>query len=148
MDQKDRQILQQLQINGRLTNQELAEKVNLSPSPCLRRTRNLEEKGIITGYTALVDQSALGLSVTVFIRLKLQTHSETTVQEFEQAVKDLDNILDCYLMTGDSDYLLRVAVKDLVDYEQFVRKKIHRLPHVASIDTSFAYGVIKQTHTY
>ena len=148
MDVKDRQIIRELQINGRLTNQELAERVNLSPSPCLRRLRNLEQSGAILGYTALIDQKAYGLPVTVLIRIRLERHSEETIRVFETQIKRIEEILDCFLMTGDSDYLLRVIVESLEDYEDFIRRKIHTIPGVASIETSFAYGIVKQARVY
>jgi len=143
MDSKDRQILRALQGNGRLTNQELSERVNLSPSPCLRRVRLMEEQGVIRGYTALVDQKAWGLPVTVFIRLKLERHSDEAVNAFEAAITAMPQVMDCWLMTGRSDYLLRVIAADLDDYERFVRRELQRVPGIASIDTSFAYGSVK-----
>lgn len=143
MDSKDRQILRELQADGRLTNQDLSEKVNLSPSPCLRRVRLLEEQGVIRGYTALVDQKAWGLPVTVFIRVKLERHSDDAVAAFERAIIDMPQVMDCWLMTGRSDYLLRVIAADLDDYERFVRRELQRVPGIASIDTSFAYGSVK-----
>ena len=148
MDLKDRQIIRELQLDGRLTNQELAERVNLSPSPCLRRLRNLEQSGAIRGYTALVDQKAYGLPVTVLIRIRLERHSEETIRVFESKISRIDEILDCYLMTGDIDYLLRVIVESLEAYEDFIRRKIHSIPGVASIETSFAYGIVKQSRVY
>jgi len=143
MDSKDRQILRELQNNGRLTNQELSERVNLSPSPCVRRVRLMEEQGMIKGYTALVDPKAWGLPITVFIRLKLERHSEEAVNEVEQAISAMPKVMDCWLMTGRSDYLLRVIAADLDDYERFVRRELQRVPGIASIDTSFAYGSVK-----
>lgn len=148
MDQKDRQILRELQKNGRLTNHELAERVNLSPSPCLRRLRNLEKTGVIQGYMAMVDQKAYGLPITVFIRIRLAPHTKETVHIFETKVNDIDEILDCYLMTGDCDYLLRVLVESLEDYERFMREKIHEIPSIASIDTSFVFGMVKQKRVF
>ena len=143
MDSKDRQIVQALQAEGRLTNQDLSEQVNLSPSPCLRRVRLLEEQGVIKGYTALVDQKAWGLPVTVFIRIKLERHGDDAVSAFERAIQDMPQMMDCWLMTGRSDYLLRVIAADLDDYETFVRRELQRVPGIASIDTSFAYGSVK-----
>ena len=143
MDSKDRQIVQALQAEGRLTNQDLSEQVNLSPSPCLRRVRLLEEQGVIKGYTALVDQKAWGLPVTVFIRIKLERHGDDAVSAFERAIQDMPQVMDCWLMTGRSDYLLRVIAADLDDYETFVRRELQRVPGIASIDTSFAYGSVK-----
>lgn len=148
MDAKDRQIIRELQKDGRVTNQELAERVNLSPSPCLRRLRALEEAGVIKGYTALVDQKAYGLPITVFIRVRLDRHGEAVVKTFEEHVGRIDEILDCHLLAGGDDYLLRVIVASLEAYEDFIRRKLHAIPGVASIDTSFAYGVVKQTRVF
>lgn len=145
MDEKDQQILRELQKDGRLSNAELAERVNLSPSPCLRRLRILEKSGVIEGYTALVNQKAYGLPVTVFIQIKLAHHSTKAAQEFERQIQDIHKIIDCHLMTGDTDYLLRVVVESLEDYEAFIREHIHPIPSIASINTSFAYGVVKQS---
>jgi len=145
MDARDRQIVRELQKDGRLTNQELAERVNLSPSPCLRRVRLLEEAGVITGYTALVDQKAMGLPVTAFIRVRLERHADETVKTFEARVARLDEVLDCWLLAGGDDYLLRVVVASLEAYEAFVRRRLHAIPGIASIDTSFAYGTVKST---
>jgi DNA-binding Lrp family transcriptional regulator len=148
MDKLDRQIIRELQRDGRLTNLELAERVNLSPSPCLRRLRNLETSGVIQGYTALIDQKAYGVPLTVFVSIALEKHSKETVRAFEQKVDDIDAILDCFLTTGDADYMLRVVVADLEVYENFVRQELHALPGIRSIDTRFAYGVVKSTHVY
>jgi len=148
MDSKDRQILTALQADGRLTNQELSERVNLSPSPCLRRVRILEEAGVIRGYTALVDQKAWGLPVTVFIRIKLERHGDDIVRKFEKAVMAMDEVMDCWMMTGRADYQLRVIAADLDAYESFVRQKLHRVEGIASIDTSFAYGNVKHGQVF
>lgn len=144
MDEKDRQIVAALQDNGRLTNQELSERVNLSPSPCLRRVRLLEESGILKGYTAVVDEAAYGLPITAFVRIRLERHTQAAVETFERKVRDIDAIIDCYVMTGDADYLLRVLVESLQDYEAFVRSRLHMIEGIASIDTSFAYGTVKR----
>ncbi|MFU8877352.1 MAG: Lrp/AsnC family transcriptional regulator [Wenzhouxiangellaceae bacterium] len=143
MDKIDRKILRELQLDGRLSNQELAQRVNLSPSPCLRRVRMLEELGILKGYTAIVDQQAVGLPITVFIRITLERHDTDTVAEFERRIRDIDEIMDCFLMTGQRDYLMRVVASGLEGYERFVREVIHTIPGIGSIDTSFAYGVVK-----
>ena len=143
MDSKDRQILRELQLDGRLSNQDLAERINLSASPTLRRVRLLEADGVIRGYTARVDQKAWGLPVTVFIRIKLERHSDESVSAFEAAIQAMPEVMDCWLMTGRSDYLLRVLAADLEAYESFVRRKLQRLPGIAAIDTSFAYGQVK-----
>ncbi len=148
MDSKDRQILSQLQANGRLSNQELSERVSLSPSPCLRRVRLLEQSGVIRGYTALVDQKAWGLPVTVFIRVKLERHGDEALRGFEAAMLAMDEVMDCWLMTGRSDYLLRVIAADLDAYEAFVRGKLQLVAGIGSIDTSFAYGSVKREQVF
>lgn len=144
LDDKDRQIISVLQANGRISNQDLSEAVNLSPSPCLRRLRMLERSGVIRGYTAIIDEEAYGLPVMAFVRIKLEVHNEATVATFENAVRAIDAVLDCYVMTGSADYLLRVVVESLKDYETFVRLRIHTIPGIASIDSSFAYGSVKR----
>ncbi|EPE97563.1 MULTISPECIES: Lrp/AsnC family transcriptional regulator [Rhizobium] len=148
MDEKDRQIISTLQRDGRLSNQELSEKVALSPSPCLRRLRLLEENGVIKGYTAIVDEEAYGLPITAFVRIRLERHSEAAIAAFERKVRSIDNIQDCYVMTGEADYLLRVLVQSLKDYEQFVRQQLHNIEGIAGIDTSFAYATVKKTTVF
>ncbi|MCF6321577.1 MAG: Lrp/AsnC family transcriptional regulator [Rhizobiaceae bacterium] len=145
MDEKDLQILRELQKDGRQSNTDLAERVNLSPSPCLRRLRILEQSGVIEGYTAIVNQKAYGLPVTVFIQIRLEHHSIEVAQEFERRIQNIDEVMDCHLMTGDTDYLLRVVVQNLEAYESFIRTHIHPIPSIASINTSFAYGMVKQS---
>lgn len=148
MDQKDRQIIRELQRNGRMTNQDLAAAVNLSPSPCLRRLKLLEQSGAIIGYSASIDAEAYGLPVTVFVRISLTGHTEAVVQQFEREISGVDQVLECFVMTGKSDYLLRVVVADLADYENFVRKKLHPIGSIGSIDSSFVYGVVKKTNVF
>lgn len=145
MDKIDRRILHELQLHGRLSNQDLAERVNLSPSPCLRRVRQLEARGVIRGYTAVVDQEACGYPITVFIRITLERHNMDTITEFERRVTEIEEILECFLMTGQRDYLLRVVTSSLADYERFVRDTLQTIPGIGSIDTSFAYGVVKRS---
>ena len=148
MDEKDRQIIRALQRNGRATNLEVAAEVNLSPSPCLRRIRLLEESGAIAGYRAVADQRAYGLPVTVFIRIRLERHSAETVKHFESRIRALDEVLECHLLTGASDYHLRVVVAGLEAYEDFIRNRIHPIGGVASIDSSFVYGTVKNTGVF
>ena len=148
MDKTDHAIIRALQLNGRLSNQELAEKVNLSPSPCLRRVRNLEEAGIIQGYTAQVDPKKYGLNITVFVRITLEQHNSEVISAFENAVQHLDEIIECHLQTGSADYLLRVMVRNLDDYDNFMRKKLHRIKGISAIDTSFAFREVKKISTY
>jgi Lrp/AsnC family transcriptional regulator, leucine-responsive regulatory protein len=111
-------------------NQELAEHVHLSPSPCLRRVRQIEESGVIRGYTVIVDEEAVGLPVTAFIRVRLQVHEKAQFTAFERAVSKVDAVVDCYLIVGGTDYLLRVIVGSLKDYETLMRKKIHDPGHL------------------
>lgn len=144
MDQRDRKIVRALQRDGRMSNRDLAERVGLSPSPCLRRLKALEAEGVIRGYHAEIDPDLYGLPITVFIRVRLERHDEDTVNGFETKVRANDNIVECHVMTGQSDYLLRVMVADLADYERFVRHELQRIGGIASIDTSFAYGQVKR----
>lgn len=148
LDARDLQIVRALQDDGRLSNLDLAQRVNLSPSPCLRRVRLLEEAGVIRGYSADVDPRALGLNVTAFIRITLTRHDREAVARFESRVRDIDEILDCHLLTGEADYLLRVMVPDLEAYEGFVRNRLHAIPGIASINTSLVYGVVKDSRVF
>ena len=144
MDSIDRKIVRALQRNGRMSNRDLAGHVGLSPSPCLRRLKALESSGVIRGFHADIDPDLYGLPITVFIRVRLERHDEETVNAFEAKVRANDNIVECHVMTGQSDYLLRVMVADLADYERFVRRELQRIGGIASIDTSFAYGMVKR----
>ncbi len=146
LDRSDRQILRRLQADGRTANVDLAEAIGLSASPCLRRVRLLEEAGVIRGYTALVDQAKVGLPVSVFISIKLERQREDTLATFERAVRDWPEVLECYLMTGPRDYLLRVVAKDLAGYERFLKDKLTRLQGVASIESSFALDQVKYSN--
>jgi Lrp/AsnC family transcriptional regulator, leucine-responsive regulatory protein len=143
LDDIDRRILTSLQRNGRLTNQELAGQVGISPSPCWRRVRALEAAGVIKAYAALVDPAALGLHVSVFTQVSLDRQQEKSLQVFEAAVAEWPEIMECYLMTGDADYLLRVVVPNLSVYEQFLMQKLTRISGIASIKSSFALRSVK-----
>ena len=138
LNEIDLKILSHLQNNARLTNVELSEHIHLSQSPCLRRVRNMESSGIIQGYVALVDQNAVGLPVSVFVNVRLEKQIERALEKFEETVQDWSEVMECYLMTGDSDYLLRVVASDLAAYERFLMDKLTRVPGVASINSSFA----------
>lgn len=127
-----------------MSNRDLAEAVGLSPSPCLRRLKALEDRGVIRGYHAEIDPDLYGLPITVFIRVRLERHDEETVNAFEAKVREDPNVVECHVMTGQADYLLRVMVADLSDYERFVRRRLQRIGGIASIDTSFAYGEVKR----
>jgi Lrp/AsnC family transcriptional regulator, leucine-responsive regulatory protein len=143
LDAIDRRILALLQQDARMTVQEIAEKVGLSTSPCHRRIKLLEEGGVIERYVAIVDQRAVGLPVSVFISIKLERQTEADLERFARAISGWSEILECYLMTGHRDYLLRVVVADLAAYEQFLKKKLTRIEGVASIESSFALDQIK-----
>ncbi|MBT6883179.1 MAG: Lrp/AsnC family transcriptional regulator [Rhodospirillaceae bacterium] len=138
LDEIDRKILAAMQANARLRNVELAEEIGLSASPCLRRVRRLEDAGIISGYATLVDQKAVGLPVSVFIQVTLEKQIEPALDVFENAIQSWPEVMDCYLMTGDADYHLRVVTADLAGYERFLMDKLTRLDGVASIKSSFS----------
>ena len=145
LDAIDRKLLTVLQQEGRITAQELAERVGLTASPCLRRIRLLEEAGIIRRYVAVVDQKAVGLPVSVFVSVKLERQREEELDRFAAAIARWPEVLECYLMTGPRDYLLRVVVPDLEAYERFLKQKLTRLDGVQSIESSFALGQVKYT---
>ncbi len=138
LDETDVRLLQHLQENARLTNVELAERVGLSPSPCLRRLKRLEADGIIKGYMTLVDQNAIGLPVSVFVSVTLKEQTEPALEEFEARIRTLSQVMECYLMTGTADYMLRVVTADLAAYERFLKDHLTRIPAIASIQSSFA----------
>lgn len=138
IDRTDVKILDLLQGEARLPNVELAQAVGLSPSPCLRRVRLLEEGGVIRRYVTLLDPAKVGLPVSVFVQVTLERQVETALQVFEEAVSRHPEVMECYLMTGDSDYLLRVVAPDLESYQRFLLDNLTRIPGVASIKSSFA----------
>lgn len=143
LDVVDRRILETLQKEGRLSNADLADKVGLSPSPCWRRVKALEEAGVIRGYGAHIDAKAVGLPINVFVSVSLSTQVEKALQAFERAAAARPEVMECYLMTGDSDYLLRVVVPDLEAYERFVMD-FTKIPGIAQIRSSFALRPVKQ----
>jgi Lrp/AsnC family transcriptional regulator, leucine-responsive regulatory protein len=138
LDDIDRKILSVLQTEGRITNQELADLVGLSPSPCLRRVRHLEQSGVIANYVALLDPNAVGLGVTAFVRVRLNAQDDIQLARFETAIAAFSEVMECYLMTGDSDYQIRVLVGSLQEFEDFLRQKLTRLPGVSQVTSSFA----------
>jgi Lrp/AsnC family leucine-responsive transcriptional regulator len=139
----DRRIVRALQQDGRMTVQAVADLVGLSPSPCLRRIRQLERAGVISGYSATVDQSAVGLPVSVFISIKLERQRAAELDAFSAAVAAWPEVMDCYLMTGQFDFLLRVVCADLTAYERFLRDRLTQLEGVASIESSFSLSQVK-----
>lgn len=138
LDDIDRRILAELQRDGRLSNVELAARVGLSASPCLARVRRLEREGILKGYVALVSPEALGLAITVFIQVALERQSERTLEIFETRVRAFPEVMECYLMTGDSDYLLRLVAPDVQALQRFIIQDLTTIPGVANIRSSFA----------
>ena len=139
----DLRILDQLQHDGSLTNVELAKRVSLSPSPCLARVKALENSGVIQRYVALASATALGLGMTVFISISLRAQSRVTLAEFEAHIALHNEIMECYLMTGDSDYLLRVVVSDMAALERFILEQLSPIPGVEKIRSSFALKQVR-----
>ena len=145
LDQIDKRIVKALQDNARLSSQELSDQVGISASPCWRRVKALEEAGVITKYVTLVDPEALGLSISIFTSVSLDKQIETALETFQKAVRERPEVMECYLMTGDFDYLLRVVVGSLHDYERFLLDHLTKVPGVASIKSSFALKQVKYT---
>ena len=138
LDRYDRRILELLQQEGRLTNQELAERIGLSPSPCLRRVRALEEAGIITGYRAVLDPRPLGLSLVSLIHISMDRHTPERFANFEATVAGLPEVLECLLITGqDADYQLKVIVRDMEAYQALLLDQITRIEGVSGVHSSF-----------
>lgn len=144
LDAIDRAILDHLQRDGRLSNADLAERINLSPSATLRRVRMMEENGVIEGYAMLVNQKTIGKPTNIFVEVSLNSQSETNLNAFEQAVEACPEIMECYLMSGDSDYLLRVVVSDTADYDRVHKEYLSRLPNVSRIRSNFALRTVSK----
>ena len=143
LDATDWKILAELQGNARISNVDLAQRVALSPSPCLQRVRALESSGIIDRYVTLLDPLALGLTVSVFIQVSLEKQVESALGDFEKSIRERPEVMECYLMTGDADYLLRVVVPDVPSLERFIVDYLTRIPGIASIKSSFALKQVK-----
>jgi Lrp/AsnC family leucine-responsive transcriptional regulator len=146
LDVIDRKILALLQSDGRISLTDLAAKVGLSPSPCLRRIRILERAGIIARYVAVLDQDKVGLPVSVFVSIKLESQRQQALDRFTKAIARWPEVLECYLMTGPRDYLLRVVVADLAAYDRFLKQKLTTVDGVSSIESSFALEQVKYTN--
>ena len=142
LDKTDRNILNLLQTDGGLTNAQLAERVNLSPSACHRRVQRLEASGIIEGRVTLIRQELVGKPTNVFVEVSLNSQSAETLDAFEAAVRDCPEIMECYLMSGEFDYMLRVIAADTQDYERIHRRYLSRLPGVARVHSSFALRIV------
>jgi len=145
LDMFDMRILRELQEDGRLTNAELSDRIGLSPSPCLRRTRRLEEDGLIAGYQARLDASRLGLGVLAFIHVHLERQVEEAAQDFEAAVLALPQVIACYSVTGDSDYMLHVVCEDLEGFAHFAHGILMGLPGVRGVRSSLALKRVKES---
>lgn len=143
IDLTDLKILRELQRDGKLTNTELAERINLSPSPCLKRVKRLESTGLIRNYVALLDPGLLGLDLNVFIFISLKAQSRTLLTEFHDRVTCYDEVMECYLMTGEEDYLLRIAVPDVYSLERFIVDRLSPMPEVEKIRSSIALKQIR-----
>ncbi|PZN27271.1 MAG: AsnC family transcriptional regulator [Proteobacteria bacterium] len=145
LDRYDRAILHALQLEGRISNHALAERVNLSESACLRRVRALEQAGLIEGYAAILNQQKAGCPLNVFVSITLDRQDEVDLRKFEEAVRGIPEVMECYLMSGDFDYLLRVAVADTADFERVHSKHLTRLPAVARVHSSFALRTVQKS---
>lgn len=143
LDGIDRRILRVLQRDGRISLQDLGEQVGLSASPVARRLRALEKAGVVRGYAALIDEAALGYSVSVFVSVRLDRQVDDALERFETAVKGFEEVVDCWLMTGARDYLLRVACEDLEAFERFLTSRLTRAPGVAGIESSIPLRRVK-----
>jgi Lrp/AsnC family leucine-responsive transcriptional regulator len=143
LDAFDRKILAALQRDGRLSNVQLAEEIGLSPSPCLRRVRMLEEAGVIRGYQAILARDEVGLGMTIFVGIKVERHTDERAEAFRQAVTALPEVISAFLVSGESDFLLQVVVPDLRAYDRFVTGKLLKLPGVSDIRSNFAINTVK-----
>ncbi len=143
LDAFDIRIIQILQREGRLSLQDLSQRIGLSPTPVLRRVRRLEACGVITGYAALVDEVAIGFPVQVFVSVKLDRQVDAALVSFESAIQDFPEVVDCWLMTGNRDYLLRIVTDSLAGFEAFLTGRLTRLPSVSSIESSIPLRRVK-----
>ena len=145
MDFIDKRILWEVQRNGRLQNVDLAQKVGLSPSPCLRRVKQLEDDGIIEKYVALLNPQKINLGLTVFARIWLKGQDEKTVNAFVEAIQSMDEVVECQLMAGDCDFFLRIMVADLDAYRQFQIQRLNKISSIQNVKTEIPLQKIKQT---
>lgn len=143
LDAIDRRIVRALREDGRISLLDLATAVGLSPTPIARRVRKLEESGVITGYAALIDEAALGFGVSVFVSIKLDRQVDDALVAFEKAVAEFPEVVDCWLMTGNRDYLLRVATEGLAQFEQFLVGRMSKVPGIASMESSIPLRRVK-----
>jgi len=147
IDKTDRRILEQLQRDGRLTNLELAEKIGLSPSPCLRRLRRLEEQGVIEGYSVRLNRKKLGLGLTVFVTLKLERYTGADPQAYRDAFSAMPEVVACHLLSGTHDFLLHVVTEDLEGYRRFTLERLLKVPGIRDLESSFVIETMKETYS-
>ncbi|MEX0279679.1 MAG: Lrp/AsnC family transcriptional regulator [Arenibacterium sp.] len=145
LDTTDRKILTELQRSGRMSNADLAEKINLSPSACHRRVQRLEAEGYISNYVALLNARKLGVATTVFVEITLQGQSDEVLDAFEKAVRRIPDVMECHLMAGTADYILKVVAEDTEDFARIHRQYLSRLPGVAQMQSSFALRTVFRT---
>lgn len=145
LDRIDRKVLDELQRDGRISNVDLAARVNLSESACLRRVRSLEQEGLIDRYVALLNQKQIGLSGTVFVHIVLRREEQSELAAFEAAIQEIPEVMECYLMTGEFDYLLRLVVADMADFERLHNGALTRLPGVSRVNSSVAIRTVRKT---
>lgn len=143
LDATDLRILDELQEDGSLSNVDLARRVHLSPSPCLARVKALRESGVVQRYVALVDPAKFGLGLNVFINISLKTQNKHALAEFERRVAEYDNVMECYLMTGDADYLIRIVVQDVPALERFIVDHLTSIAEIEKIRSSFALKQVR-----
>lgn len=143
LDDIDRRILAELQSDGRMTNVELARRVGISPPPCLRRLRALEEAGVVEGYSAKVDAKALGYEVTAFAMVGLDSQAEADLKAFEERVRGWPNVRECHMLNGEIDFILKIVAPDLAQFQRFLTEKLTSAPHVASVKTAFTIRTTK-----
>ena len=148
LDNFDLKILRELQINAEISMQELGDRVGLSHTPCWRRVKRLEEQGVIRKKVTLLDGANLGLAVNVFVHVTIKNHRENGLTLFEEAVQEIPEIVECYTVSGDRDFLLRIVVGDVADYEQLLKRTLINLPGVDNLSSTFALRQVKYTTEY
>ncbi len=147
LDEIDRKILRELRVDGRISNAHLADRVGLSASPCWNRVRQMEQDGVIEGYTVLLNQQALGVPDTVMIEVTLDRHDDETFERFGQALADMPEVLEAYLLTGEYDYLIKVAVAGTAGYEQFLRRRLYKLDGLRHSRSTFVLRTLKRAQS-
>ena len=148
MDQYDVAILVELQLNGRLSNRELAKRIGLSPTPCWRRVRDLETAGVIRGYAALLNPEALGIHVTALANVILENHHPDTVAEFDSTIATIPEVLECHMLSGDYDYALKIVARDMAHYAQLLREQLLSLKAVHRVSSNFVMASTKIITAY